>query len=223
MKTKQSKTKVAVGVMAIAGLVLYSMTAGSGSLDPPAAPAPTMKTLDEIYTAASSSGGGLASGTEFAADSRSFFAVRIAEYPGSGVPGIQELEDASKVIYVAHRITVPYDPPSGQATGVRVHSPFSIVKNMDKSSPGLHKACSTGQVLNEVIIDFFDTSFSPTQPYYTITLNQARIVDIGPNTNFVTPDSYKHMEEVSFVYNEIVWHWTPDAAIEQDTWSIPGP
>ena len=48
MNTQQTKTKMTLGVLALAGVVLYSMTTCGGDLEPPASPAPTMKTLDEI-------------------------------------------------------------------------------------------------------------------------------------------------------------------------------
>ena len=48
MITEQKKTRMAVGLLALTGLVVYSLTAAAGSLEPAAAPAPTMKTLDEV-------------------------------------------------------------------------------------------------------------------------------------------------------------------------------
>jgi parallel beta-helix repeat protein len=48
MKTKQKGRKVVVGVLALAGLLAFSLLAIGGTLQPPAAPAPTMKTLDEV-------------------------------------------------------------------------------------------------------------------------------------------------------------------------------
>jgi len=48
MKTKQKKTKTAVSVLVLAGLVVFALTAVGGNLEPSAPPGPTMKTLDEI-------------------------------------------------------------------------------------------------------------------------------------------------------------------------------
>src|SRR6187402_2164909 len=39
-----------------------------------------------------------------------------------------------------HHITSPRDSASGQATGKRQHGPFTIIKEIDKSTPLLHKA-----------------------------------------------------------------------------------
>ena len=46
METK--KTKVIVSVLALAALVVFSLSGYAGKLEPSAPPAPTMKTLDEI-------------------------------------------------------------------------------------------------------------------------------------------------------------------------------
>jgi len=45
---KSKTTKLVVTVLALAGLVIFSVTGYAGSLQPAAPPAPTMKTLDEV-------------------------------------------------------------------------------------------------------------------------------------------------------------------------------
>jgi len=48
METKEKSTKVMLGILALAGLVWFCLTAGGGSLEPDAPPGPTMKTLAEV-------------------------------------------------------------------------------------------------------------------------------------------------------------------------------
>ena len=48
METKQKKTKVVLSMLALAGLLVFSLFAVGGSLEPSAPPGPTMKTLDEV-------------------------------------------------------------------------------------------------------------------------------------------------------------------------------
>jgi hypothetical protein len=48
METKRTSAKVVVSVLALAGLLLFSVLAPAGNLEPGAPPAPTMKTLDEV-------------------------------------------------------------------------------------------------------------------------------------------------------------------------------
>ncbi len=240
MEVKKKRTKVVASVLALAALVVFSLTAGGGNLEPTSPPGPTMKTLNEVYAAAFSAGNTYTlnapyflSGTEFVADDRSFIAMHIGEYPGSGIPGIEGLEDAIKVLDLEHGgkgefnveyggVHQPIDQATGQASGVRVHYSLTIVKNIDKATPGLHKALCTGQNLATVVLDFYriDPATREEVAYYKITLRNARVVDIGPTTNFITPDSYRHMERVSFVYEEIEWNWLPDSIIEMDRWRI---
>jgi type VI secretion system secreted protein Hcp len=149
----------------------------------------------------------------------------VPEYPGSSEK--EKRDGTSDIFEIEHHLHQPVEPTTGQASGVRVHSPFRIVKLFDKASPGFHKALCTGQNLKEVRIDFYriDPSTREEKKYYVITLRQARIVDIRPYMpmSFVPAnESYRHMEQVSFVYESIEWEWLPDSTREQDEWRKPG-
>ncbi len=151
--------------------------------------------------------------------------LKIAEYPGSSEK--EGREDTSDVFEIEHHLHQPVEPTTGQATGVRVHSPLRVVKLIDKATPGFHKALCTGQNLAEVTLDFYriDPETRDEAKYYTIILRNARIVDIRPYMpmSFLPQnESYRHMEQVSFVYEEIEWSWLPDSAIEMDRWRAPG-
>ncbi len=151
--------------------------------------------------------------------------LMVAEYPGSSEK--EGREDTSDIFEIEHSIHQPVEPTTGQASGVRVHSPLRVVKMIDKATPGFHKALCTGQNLAEVILTFYriDPGTRSEDKYYSITLKQARIVDIRPYMpmSFVpSNESYRHMEQVSMVYEEIEWNWMPDSAIEMDKWRSPG-
>ena len=151
--------------------------------------------------------------------------VKVAEYPGSSQK--EKRAGTSDVFEIEHHIHQPVDLTTGEATGVRVHSPLRIVKVVDKATPGFQKALCTGQNLKEIVLDFYriDPATREEAKYYTITLRQARIVDMRPYMpmSFVPAnESYKHMEQVSFVYEQIEWNWLPDSVVEQDEWRKPG-
>ena len=153
--------------------------------------------------------------------------LKVPEYPGSSEK--EDRADTSDVFEIEHHVHQPVEPTTGQASGVRVHSPFRIVKLIDKASPGFHKALCTGQNLAEVTIYFFhiDPESREEVEYYRILLTQARIVDIRPYMpmSFVPAnESYRHMEQVSFVYEQIQWEYKAGAInmIEQDKWRAPG-
>ena len=103
--------------------------------------------------------------------------LMIAEYPGSSEK--EGREDTIDIFEIEHHIHQPCDMTTGQATGVRVHSPIRVVAQVDKAMPGLHKAMCTGQNLAEVVLDFWriDPTTRSETKYFTITLRQARIRD----------------------------------------------
>jgi len=149
--------------------------------------------------------------------------LKVAEYPGSSEKEMRE--GTSDIFEIEHNIHQPVEPSTGMASGVRVHSPMRIVKVI--ATPGFHKALCTGQNLAEVVLTFYriDPATRSEDKYYEITLRQARIVDIQPYMpmSFVpTNESYRHMEQVSFVYEEIEWNWMPDSVVEMDKWRSPG-
>ena len=79
--------------------------------------------------------------------------LKVEGYPGSSEK--EGREDTSDVFEIEHHIHQPLDPTTGQATGVRVHSPMRVVKVVDKATPGFHKALCTGENLKSAILDFY--------------------------------------------------------------------
>jgi type VI secretion system secreted protein Hcp len=151
--------------------------------------------------------------------------LKVGEYPGSSSK--EGREDTIDVFEIEHAIHQPVDLTTGMATGVRVHSPMRIVAQVDKATPGLHKALCTGQNLAEVVLDFYriDPDSREETKYYTITLRQARVVDARPYMpmSFLPQnESYRHMVQYSFVYEEIEWNWLPETVVEMDKWRAPG-
>ena len=151
--------------------------------------------------------------------------LNIAEYPGSSEK--EQREDSIDVYEIEHYVHQPVREEDGQATGVRVHSPLRVVCQLDKATPGLQKATCTGQNLKEVRLDFYriDPMTRSDVKYYTITLRQARCVDVRPYMpmSFVpTNEPFRHMVQYSFVYEEIEWNWMPETVIEADKWRAPG-
>ena len=150
--------------------------------------------------------------------------IKVNEYPGSSEKDGRS--DTSDIFEIEHHIHQPVDPTTGQATGVRVHSPLRVVKVVDKATPGFHKALCTGQNLQQAVLSFYriDPATRQEKEYYKITLKNCRIVDLRPYMpmSFVPAnESYRHMEQVSFVYETIEWNLIPDSVVEMDEWRKP--
>ena len=142
-----------------------------------------------------------------------------------GSSNVQGREGAIIVYAFGHSIKVPTDPHSGQSTGGRVHAPFKILKEFDKSSPKLYQALCSGELMKNVTIKWYRTDPSGQEEhYFTIALEDALIVNISPSmpTTFLQAnEAYRHMETVSFTYRKITWTWVPDGVESQDDWVVP--
>ncbi len=130
----------------------------------------------------------------------------------------EEHQDEIFVQAFNHIVARPVDPRSGQPAGARAHQPITITKYVDKSTPLLYSALVTGEGLTECVLKFYrDTNQKPNQHYFTITLTNARIVNITASrptflnqTEFrddsLRPPPISHLEEVSLSYGKIEWH-----------------
>src|SRR4051812_48469125 len=59
------------------------------------------------------------------------------------------------VIAVSHEIISPRDPASGLPTGKRMHKPFVITKELDKSSPLLLGVLTTNENISDWELQFW--------------------------------------------------------------------
>jgi type VI secretion system secreted protein Hcp len=121
---------------------------------------------------------------------------------------------------MAHELTQPFDPGTGWATGVRLHSPLHVAKPVDPISPLLPLMVSTGQTLHRVTLRFYLADATGSEiHYYTILLEQARAVNYG----FEGVGAKKNASEaVSFVYEIITWTDELSGVSRTDHWRSPG-
>jgi len=138
---------------------------------------------------------------------------------------IKGREGTILVYALDHHIEIPRDTHSGLPTGKRIHLPMTITKEIDKSSPKLYQALTSGEQLSEVLLDFYRISPTGTEEkYFTTKLENAIIVSIEsfyPETFIPSNEPYKHMEKVSFTYEKIIWTWQPDGIEAEDSWKSP--
>ena len=71
-------------------------------------------------------------------------------------------EDETLIQAFTHKILLPRDPQPGQPTGQRVHTPMQITKVMDKSSPLLYRALTSGERLPKVETRIFPPTSART-------------------------------------------------------------
>lgn len=132
------------------------------------------------------------------------------------------------VIASDHSVATPMDAASGMATGKRQHKPFTITKELDKSSVQLRNALLNNETLGDVVVQYFQPSRlgasgagAETQ-YFTITLKNARVTSIHEvmaNNRDATQMKLAAYEEVAFTYESITWTWTDGGMTATDSWN----
>lgn len=145
------------------------------------------------------------------------------------IEGSCDMEGRAGTILVQsldHEILIPRDPQSGSASGKRVHGAMKITKYVDKSTPKLFQALTSGEQLKEVKIKWYriNGKTGKEEHYFTTVLNAAIIVSINtniPNCLNLASSPFGHMEDVSFTYRKIIWTWEVDGIESEDDWSVP--
>ncbi len=89
------------------------------------------------------------------------------------------------VIAASHAIVSPRDPQSGLPTGKRMHKPFIITKESDKSSIVLYNMLVNNENILEWELQFWSPSATGREvPSHTVKLMNANIASI----NFCMPN-----------------------------------
>jgi type VI secretion system secreted protein Hcp len=134
------------------------------------------------------------------------------------------------VIAVSHEIVSPRDAASGLPTGKRMHKPFIITKELDKSSPLLYNSLVTNENIPEWELQFWTPQLKAAGgtgtevQHYTIKLVNANIASIDFRMdNNKHPDLMKfaEYEQVAFTYQKIMWTWNDGGITAEDDWESP--
>lgn len=129
------------------------------------------------------------------------------------------------VIAVSHDIVSPRDAASGLPTGKRMHKPFVITKELDKSSPLLYNILVHNENITEWELQFWQPSATGAEKqHYSIKLLNANIASIDFRmANNKHPDlmKFSEYEEVAFTYQKITWTWVDGGITAEDDWEAP--
>jgi len=126
------------------------------------------------------------------------------------------------VMGASHSLESPRDASSGLPTGTRVHEPFVITKELDRSTPLLYNILVNGENIIEWELQFWQPSPTGTEiNHYTVKLTDASIANI----DFRMPDDTDpalmkraEYEEISFTYQKIQWIWNDGGIRTSDDW-----
>ncbi|SDV47142.1 Hcp family type VI secretion system effector [Chitinasiproducens palmae] len=142
-----------------------------------------------------------------------------------GSTKVQGHEGKILVQAVDHVIEIPKSPQTGLPTGKRVHGAMTVTKEIDKSSPKLYQALTSGEQLKDVKLEFYRISPKGTEEkYYTVKLENAILTSMKSWTpNCLDPNNRQmgHMEDLAFTYEKITWTYEPDGIEAEDSWLAP--
>ncbi|MCJ8315117.1 MAG: Hcp family type VI secretion system effector [Saccharospirillaceae bacterium] len=138
-----------------------------------------------------------------------------------GACEIPSREGSMLVYAVDHCVELPTDN-RGVSSGRRLHRPLTITKEIDKASPMILQALCTGERLSEVSLDYYRIDeIGSEELYYKVILSNALVSKVKPwmpNSLDATKSGYRHMEDVSFIYEKIRWTWELDGIEFEDVW-----
>lgn len=119
-----------------------------------------------------------------------------------------------------YTVQSPRDAATGQASGKRQHKPIVIQKNTDSASPQLFQACTTNEVLKEVVFQVTRTGPAGKERLYqTFTLTNAHI----PSAKKVGGKGTKKKdeeEEIEFTFQKIVTTNASGKVTATDDWTL---
>jgi type VI secretion system secreted protein Hcp len=128
-----------------------------------------------------------------------------------------------EIISFSHGVNLPVDNVGGKITGARTHSPLSLEKEFDASTPYLFKAVSTGQTLQSAEIKWYRINDAGREEvYFVMLLEGVKICGVNPgmaNTKLTQAVALNHVESVSMMYNRITWHYLDGNIKYTDSWA----
>ena len=134
-------------------------------------------------------------------------------------------EDEILVQAVDHVVTIPRDPQSGQPSGQRVHRPLKFTAALNKSTPMLYNALTSGEMLSKCEVKWYRTNSSGKQEhFFTTALEDATIVDIDcsmPHAQDPKNADFTQLVTVSLAYRKITWEHTVAGTSGSDDWRAP--
>jgi len=138
----------------------------------------------------------------------------------------QGRENAILCYYLDHGVALPTDIHTGLPTGQRIHRPLKVTTHMGKHTPKIFQACCSGEVVDVEINMFQINEKGMEEKYFNIKLKDAIIVETRewyPETFVELNKSYRHMQDILFSYETIIWTYVIDGIEAQDSWKTrPG-
>ncbi|HII4350283.1 Hcp family type VI secretion system effector [Enterobacter sp. KB-221C9] len=142
----------------------------------------------------------------------------------TGSVDVQHREGSIEVLSFGHGLHIPTDGNTGKLTGTRIHSPLTIEKEFDSSSPYLYRAVATGQTLKSAEIKWYRVNDAGQEvEYFNMLLENVKIVGITPvmhNVKNPSMEKHNHLEAIELRYEKITWKHCDGNIQFTDGWNI---
>jgi type VI secretion system secreted protein Hcp len=133
--------------------------------------------------------------------------------------------DQSLVMSFSSQISVPTNPQTGNPTGSPVQVPSTFIKYVDKASPLLWQALTSGEVISDMVLTLWrTTSAGAQQKYFTYEWKNAVLVGgnaYKPDVLDTKNSAYSDMEMWSFTFGSV--NWTNIVTGTSGSWSATKP
>ncbi len=127
------------------------------------------------------------------------------------------------VFSVTHEVSLPTEGTmGGLSTGRRKHMPVVVTKEIDCTSPAFLQAMAHNEQIEELELKFYrNTDTGDEEHYYTIRIMGVRVGGVKVNVPMTLDplnSVYRHMEEISFMYESIEWTYELTGYMTADDW-----
>jgi type VI secretion system secreted protein Hcp len=134
-------------------------------------------------------------------------------------------EDEMIAYEVEHLVEVPIQPLNGVTAGPRIHRAIKITTILSNAIPLLYNALVTSEVLTEVRLTWYRTSFEgKIECFFTTKLTDAVVTAIDckmPHCEPTSHRSFTQLIDISFNYRMINWNHDLCQTTGGDDWRIP--
>jgi len=133
-------------------------------------------------------------------------------------------ENSIECTYFESEATTAREVQTGMATGRRQHKPLVIHKAIDKSTPLIAKALTKSAKIDGEF-KFFrpnPAGDGTTQHFYTVKITNGRVASQKMVNKWTRPDDVHAgppHEEVTFVFQTIVWRYEVGGVEHEDAWA----
>ena len=144
------------------------------------------------------------------------------EIEGESTIASMDREGTIECSAFTYGLSTPRDETSLVLTGRRQHTPVTITKRIDKSTPLLLKALCRNEPVTKAEFRFFRPSLRSSgaeEHFYTVLLENGFISSVEQESLDAITGGEKAppmMEDISFVFKEITWTYEIGGATHKD-------